>query len=107
MEAQLTGGLTQEHINALKQKHGTVTLIIVDEGSDNPINLFFKKPDMKTLSAVVKISERDPIAGSQLFFRECLVHGDKSLSEDVEIMVNVSPHIQELIGDRQVTVKNL
>lgn len=106
MADKIIGGLTTEAIERLKTKHGPLTLFTIDEETESPIHLWFKKPNMRTLSAVMKISENDPLAGSQLYFKECLAHGDQTVCDDVELFSAVAPHLQDLVKVRTVAVKN-
>ncbi len=104
----IAGGLTQAEINKLKKKHGALRLITVLENDDETkaIHFWFKKPDMTIMSAVQSLAEKDPIAATQLFFRSCLVHGDKSYADDVDVFMSIQPHLEALIEEKKVIVKN-
>lgn len=103
---ELIGGLNQIEIDKLKEKHGPLILIAVgDEGSEE--HFFFRKPDMNVMRAVSSQVERDPLGAAQIYFKNCLVHGDKSAVENVEIFVSIAPYLQELIKEKRVVLKNL
>jgi len=101
----IAGGLTQAEIDKLKKKHGSLRLISVEDG-DTHIHFFFKKPNMNVIAAVQTIAERDVIAATQQFFKECLVHGDPSYVDDVDVFMSIQPHLEKLIEERKVVVKN-
>lgn len=100
------GGLTQEQVEKLKKQHGPLTLITVGEDSEE-LHFFFRKPDMNTMRAVGSQAERDPIGAAQIYFKNCLVHGDKSYVDDVEVFTSIAPYLQELIKEKKVVLKNL
>ncbi len=104
-EDQPAGGLTPDQIEALKKKHGKLTLLTI-ETEDGDKHFWFKKPDMATISAVTKTAQRDPIAASQIFFTNCLVHGDASAVNNVDEFWALSPYLEKLIEEKTVRVKN-
>lgn len=100
------GNLTEAEYNKLVKQHGKLTCIVVDEETDNPIYLWFKKPDMKTLSAAARFSDSDPVQSASIFFKNCLVHGDAALSDDVDVFSGVAPLLQQLVQKRSASIKN-
>lgn len=106
-EAVVAGGLTQQQIDSLKNKHGKLTLVTVEfeEGKDDK-HFWFKKPDSKTMSAVMKIAETDPFRSTQIYFKSCLIKGDAACVDDMEVFMNVAPHLERLIEERKTVVKN-
>lgn len=101
------GGLNKHEIDTLKRKHGKITLVTTANEKGEPIHLFFKKPNMVTLSASAKIAQQDPIESVLVFGRNCLVHGDPEVFEDVDLVSTLTEPIMELIEKREVAVKNL
>jgi hypothetical protein len=101
-EKKLTGGKTDEEIQLLKKKHGSITLMTIEPDK----HYWFKKPDMATLSAVTKISQADPLAAAQVFFKNCLVEGDQTTVDNVDEFASLAPYIGDLIETKSVEVKN-
>lgn len=98
----LTGGLTEEQLEALRRKHGKLKLITVDGDR----HFWFKKPDMNTVSASAAIAEADPIGASIVYFKNCLVVGDANAADDPDILLSMTPHLMGLIERKIVEVKN-
>lgn len=101
----VAGGLTQSEIDRLKKEHGKLTLITVKDENDQDIHFWFKKPDMKVMSATAKVAKTDSIQAAQIFATNCIVKGDISLLEDVDIFSSLAEPIMELVETREVEVK--
>lgn len=101
-DTQLVGGLNEDQIQALKNKHGKLTLVTVE----NDIHFWFKKPNMETLAAAAKVSQKDEMEAAKVYFKNCLIKGDQSLIEDPEIFLAVAPHLEKLLEKKATTVKN-
>ncbi len=100
------GNLTEGEYSELVKAHGKLTSIVVGEDTAEPIWFHFKKPDMKTYSAAAAMYERDPVAASQVFFKNCLVHGDAKYADDVEVLPSIAPLLQQLIQKKTASIKN-
>ena len=76
----IAGGLTQSQIDALKNKHGKITVVTVEptEEKGDDLHFWFKQPNSQTMSAVTKLSETDPYRSIQIYFTSCLIKGDAS-----------------------------
>ena len=102
--AELICGLTQAKIDELKNKYGQLTAISLP---DEDKHFIFKKPSMAIMSAVAKAAQKDPIQASLVFFKNCLVHGDETAADDIDVFANISPYLEEIIETKRVEVKNL
>ena len=101
-------GLPDPKLTQLKKKHGQLTYVKVDgkDGGDD-LHFLFKKPDMFTLSAAAKVGDGDPMRATQIYFSNCLVYGDASAVDDVDIFMSVAPELNALVETRQVEVKKI
>lgn len=102
----IAGGLTQVEIDKLKARHGKLTLISVSDGEDGEHHLWFKKPSMDVIKAASSQVNSSPIDSAQIFWKNCLVKGDNTLVDDVEIFTSVAPLLNELVEERTTEVKN-
>lgn len=101
----IAGGLTQREIDRLKKQHGKLTLITVNDENDQEVHFWFKKPDMRVMSATAKVAQSDPMQAAQIFATNCIVKGDVTLLDDVDIFSSISEPIMELVETRAVEVK--
>jgi len=104
--AIIAGGLTQSQIDQLKKKHGPLTLCEVKTAEHEFEYFWFKKPDMKVISAVTKFLASDPLRANQIYFKNCLVEGDSSAADDVELFTSLMPYLTDLVKTFDVQVKN-
>lgn len=93
-----------DEIKLLKAKHGFLKQIHIKKLEKT---LIFKKPDRIILSAAMKLRHEDPMESNRVYALNCLVHGDASLLDDGEILLSVSPHLEDLVDLYDVEVKNL
>lgn len=96
----VAGGLYQSEIDTLRKQYGPLTLITV-EGN----HWWFRKPDMATLSASAAVSDRDPVASLLVYFNNCLVKGDASAADNVDVWIAIAPHLSTLIEEKKSEVK--
>lgn len=101
---QVAGGLTQAEIDNLKKLHGPLTLVTVK--SDPVQHFWFRKPDRNVLSAASSAAIENPILSLEIYFKNCLVSGDESAINDVDIFSTLMPHLNELIERKETEVKN-
>ncbi len=87
-------------IKKLKDKHGDIISMSV-AGHE----LYFKKPDMPTMSAVMSKMQADPLQATKLMAVNCLIEGPKEVLEDVSILMSIAPHVNDLIETLEVEVK--
>lgn len=104
-EEIIAGGLTQTEINNLKSKYGELTLISTKNENGDPVHLWFKKPNMQTMSASAKLMQRDPMEAVLIYGKNCLIKGDPSVFEDVDIVSTITEPLMELVQTRSLEVK--
>jgi hypothetical protein len=101
-------GLTDPKVAALKKAHGKLWVIEVENPEGNWPHVFvLKQPDRKTLSAAAKVGHTDPYQAGEIVVKNCLVHGDAALLEDVTIFSAVSAQFEKVNQARAATIKNL
>jgi len=103
---EAAGGLKPSEINALKKKHGPLTLVTLGDTLETLEHFWLKKPSMATVKASTKVAESDPMESAMIYFKNCLVKGDEQVIEDVDRWLSLAPHLENLIETRKATVKN-
>lgn len=102
---------TMPEINTLKKKHGRLYEVEVAPDNDDensvPLVFLFTKPDRKTLSAVMKVSQTDPMLSAEIMVKNCLVWGDEKALDDNGIFMAVSEQFEQINTARTATIKNL
>lgn len=107
MEGELKGGLNQNKIDDLKKKHGKIYLITVIDPNTNEEKFFwFKKPDMKVLSASAVHSE-DPFKMGGIMFENCLIEGDETVKDDVDVFPSIIEQLSATIKTAKATLEEL
>lgn len=97
------GGVEESTIAKWKKQHGELTLVTV-EVDEGELYLWFRKPDMKTISAVTKVAQTDPVASTQALFRNCLLNQNNiHYADDPEVFLAVGPHLEELVKKRKAS----
>lgn len=100
--------MDEKTIKRLKAKYKTIYHVNVeDDEQEGGYDFVLKSPDRKTMSAVAKIGQNDPYASSEIMIKNCLVHGDPALLEDVTIFSAVFEQFQKNIVARKATIKKI
>lgn len=102
------GGMTPEQIDKLTRSHGELLLVSVEpeEEGGEPLHFWFKKPDRKILSAMTAVAQRDPMEGTLVIFRNCLVNKEmEGYSEDMDVFISVAEQLDGLVKKRKVSSK--
>ena len=102
-EPKPTDELSDE-LKLLKKKHGFLKQVHIKKLNKT---LIFKKPDRNIVSLVVKVKDDDIIEANRLLAINCLVHGDASVIEDIDVQLSLTGHLEDLIEDYEMEVKNL
>lgn len=93
----------ESQVKKWKRLHGRVFLFMVGE-----IPFFFRKPDMKVMSAMSAVSKKDDVKGQEVFFSNCLLNKENiGYKDDVDVMMSLGPHLEGLVETYQVKVKEL
>jgi hypothetical protein len=103
----LVAGLIPEEIKALKDKYGALKLFSAKDKKGNVEEFIFKKPDLKTTGAYMKLVQSDMVKASQVLFNACLVKGRNEAANEVDIIVGLMPHLGTLVDAVEVEVKEL
>lgn len=100
---KLQGQLSQEEIDALKEKHGEVHAFEVDDKV-----CYLRKPDRKILSAAMKMSKDDPMKFNETILNNCWLGGYEGFKDvNGDLFLDIEPEFVELLKRRAVTVKKL
>ena len=102
--------LSQQEVENHKRKHGVIFEVKVsgDAEKQQPDEYFyFKKPNMTTVSASVKLTETDPIQASILMFNDTLIHGRQAAIEDASVFLSIAKHLQKMVQVKQSEIKEL
>lgn len=103
-DAIVAGGLTQKQIDQLKKEHGSLMLITL-KGNDGDEHFWFKKPDMDTMSAYMKIVQADPLKAGQLIFNSCIIKGRKKAVDEVETFLSLMKDLSTIAEKMDTEVK--
>lgn len=91
------GKLTAEEISALKDKHGDVFLVKVDDAEGNTHHGYLRTPTRRDLSAASVAGSKDPLKFNEVIMRQCWVGGDESIRTDDYLFLAASGVISEMI----------
>lgn len=96
-------GTPEAKIEQWKKKHGRVFLMEV-----NDLEFYFRKPDMRTISAVTKVAQSDPMQATIIFFSNTLLNKEMmEYKDDVDVMSAIAPQLEKLVENYTVKVKEL
>jgi hypothetical protein len=99
------GGLTQQEIDNLKKKHGKIYLIsVIDPNTQQPSHFWFKKPNMKIMSAATSHAN-NPFKMGGIMFDQCLIKGDKTAKDDVDVYPAIIEKLAETIKTAKATLE--
>jgi len=101
-EALQKGETDEKLLAALRAKHGALYFISVEDKSG-----LCKKPDRKTLSAFMSVSQKDPLRANEILLKNCMLAGDAALIEDDDYFLSASAQLAELIEIKQGELKKL
>lgn len=73
------------------------------------VSLYFKKPDMRTLGAVSRLAERDPMQALVVMYQNTLLNKEEGMKykDDVDFMSSIGPYLEGLVEKMKVEVKEL
>ena len=96
--------LTEEKKKELKEKHGDIYLVTVEDKS-----AVLRKPTRKDLSYAMAASSQgnDPIALAETIMKNCFVEGDRELMEDDDYFFGAMPVVTEMIQVKAGELKKL
>ena len=106
MEKINNGGVTDEQIKMWKNQYRKVyEVTITDE--DEIHSVFFKRPDMATMSAVNKISKDDSVKAAEILYSNCFVGGSSFVQADAVLMMSAVGELTKIMESAKATLKNL
>jgi len=99
--------MTELQISEWKKKYTDIYEIIIvnDEGVE--FKTYFRKPDLKILSASAKFAESDPIKSGLVLFDNCWLGGDEAVKSSDELKMSCLQELGKLFKIYQATVKKL
>ena len=99
--------MTELQISEWKKKYTDIYEIIIvnDEGVE--FKTYFRKPDLKILSASAKFAESDPIKSGLVLFDNCWLGGDEAVKNSDELKMSCLQELGKLFKIYQATVKKL
>ncbi len=114
-------GVTQELIDEWKRIWKGVTLITVKKVVKVPstgsgteeteetkeYHGFFRKPDLKVMSAAGTFSKSDPLKSGEVFYNNCKLKVDPEMDSDDELKVSAMLQVAQLFIIHETEVKNL
>lgn len=100
-------GVTQETIDDWKLKFKKVSLISVKDDDGTEKCGYFKRPDLKILSAAGTFADKDPIKSGCVMFDNCWLAGDAELKENDELKMSAIIQLNQIFRIREATLKNL
>lgn len=99
------GGITQNQIANLKKKYGKIYLItVIDPTTQEPKYFWFQKPSMKVMSAASKHLD-DPFKMGGVMFDNCLIKGDETAKDDVDLYPAIVEKLAETIKTATATLE--
>lgn len=100
------GGITDEQIATFKAKHNKVFEISVQD--DDTVHIgYFKRPDMKTMSAVNTIGKKDEVESGVVMFNNCWLGGSSEMESDAIVKMAAIGQLASVFNTCVGSLKNL
>lgn len=93
---------TQEEITALKEKHGDIFKLTVEDKS-----CIMRSPSRKELSYASKAAEKDPLAFNDVILKSCFVAGDTEIRDNDAYFLGASQKLGELVQVKKAELEKL
>ena len=103
-EKKLIGKLSEAEIKALKEKHGDIFAIKVDDAEGNTHYGYLRTPKRRDLSAASVAGSKDPLKFNETIMRQCWIGGDEEIRTDDYLFLAASGVIADIIevGEAQL-----
>ena len=98
----LSGQLSAEEITALKEKHGDIFALKVDDKIG-----YLKKVDRKILSYASTAGTKDPMKFNEIILANCWIGGDEELKTNDDYFLGASAVISQLITIKEAELEKL
>ena len=93
---------SEEKIKDLKQKHGELFLLQVEDKS-----AVLKHPTRQVLSMASAHASKDPMRFNDILLKNCWVDGDEEIKSDDRYFLGAASKIAELIEVKEATLVKL
>ncbi len=105
-------GITQDMVDEWKRLYKGVSIITVtkkatDTSEEKVYNGFFRRPDLKILSAAGSFADSDPIKSGSVMFDNCKLKLDPEMESDDEIKMTAITKLNGIFKLHEAEVKNL
>lgn len=100
------GGITDEQVEAWKNKYRKVHRIDVVDGDETHIG-YFKRPDFATVKATTKLAKTDEAEGGKVMFKNCFLGGSEWLEQDSVLFMAVQVQLGKVLNGCMSSLKNL
>jgi hypothetical protein len=111
METQKGASISQEQIDAWKEKFGANRVkqleLPLDDSNTKFLTCYAKVPDRRTLSEWEKFSDKNPDKAKQILVSNCLLTDQDEVNADQDLFFCALSAITELIPIRRAIIKNL
>lgn len=95
MNRQLPTNVTEEQLQELVRKHGTVYPVYVKK-DDRTVCGLFKKPDLAIMGAAASAGTNDPVKAGQLIYNSCKLVVDPEMDSDDEVKMAAMNQVGKL-----------
>jgi len=99
---ELSGKLSEQEIEALKQKHKTVFELVVDDAV-----CYLRKPGRQDLSAASSLSNGDGLLFNEQILNDCWLAGDERIKNDDDYFLSASAKISGLLETKVAELKKI
>lgn len=94
--------ITQEQIQAWKQKHGQVFRIVVEDKE-----CYLKAPDRKVMSFATSMGANEPIKFNEMILNQCWLGGDEEIKTNDSYFFGASAQLAGIIEVKTATLEKL
>lgn len=78
------------------------------DGEPEEIVLYFKKPDIPTVSAAAKLEASDPVKSIQVMVKNCLLNKEYAwVADSPDLLLSLAPVLEPIKKARVVSLKKL
>lgn len=105
-EYKMIGQASEEQISQWKNTHRKIMAIEIIDGEEKHI-VYFKRPNLETMSAVTKVTKTDEMQGAKVLFDNCYLGGSAYIKDDAILFFEVSKQLGEMMNSCRSSLKNL
>lgn len=104
----INGEVSEEHIAAMKAKHGRVVEIEVADPEFKELHRgYFRRPDMKTMQAFSATAKSNDVKAAEVMFDNCWLGGSAMMKSDAVYKMQTIGELQNIFGKCVSKLKNL